>query len=533
MQQTLTDMILEQLPEALQSEVISVDFRRSPMGVADAVVAFRRQDDRIGALTRSLVGSPLVASALHKSHELKIRLHDAFVADYCDRIDIDDVSSSSATPSRIRVAFCDPNLNKALHAGHLRNIALGQAIAALWRHQGAAVTTQSVACDIGRNMAEALAGLAHSDCPDVDAFAGRLDRHLGQLYARYVRTGAVDEGKANRADAMIAREIEVHRDEADRILDLWRAADPQTLQTWSRVVDRILHEHAATLARLGVALDTVVVESRALASQAGLIERLTRLGLARVETSGAVVIETGREDYPHCPLVRSDGFPTEHLRALALWSDLARAPFDATIHVMGDEWRTSTEVRIALLDQLDCPGIGDRYTIVGHALVRFGSSTMKSSSGNVLLIDDLLDAIATRVGAADAQRGTPVGERGVRAAALVPLIAAAADQIVDVSEDRFTDLDTNLGWQLARAAAPVGKLPRPDPTDPIARYLVLQVERLQETIGRAARASDPLPVVRFCRHLLELDRRFELSVPAQLWRARLIDRALCALGVVT
>jgi arginyl-tRNA synthetase len=381
-------------------------------------------------------------------------------------------------------------------------------------------------------MAEALAGLHNAGWSDPDSVQGRLDRQLGELYARYVTAVAIDEARGNAADRVIARELDLHQDDADRILDRWRAQDPAVRTVWVKLVDRILREQAATLGRLNVAIDDVVLESTALPGQAALVAALTRAGLAQVEPSGAVVMATGRPDYAHCPLVRADGFPTEHLRALVLWIDLAARPYDLTVHVMGDEWRTSTEVRIAVLDQLLATGFGARYAIVNHALVRFGSSTMKSSSGNILLIDDALDAVQARAQSLS-QAGRAVDDRGVRAALLLPMLAAAADQMIDVTEATFCRLEDNLGWQLAAVAqqASPGALPLPDPGSPVERFLVLQVERLDAIVRRAASANNPLPVVRFCRHLLALEQQVALTPTAHHWRARLIDHGLTALGI--
>lgn len=157
---------------------------------------------------------------------------------------------------------------------------------------------------------------------------------------------------------------------------------------------------------------------------------------------------------------------------------------------------------------------------------------MKSSSGNVLLIDEALDAVFARarsIGAA----GEAVDDRGVRAALLLPMLAAAPDQIVDVTEATFSRLEDNLGWQLAAVArqARSGPLPLPDPGSPVERFLVLQVERFNAIVRRAANANDPRPLVRFCRHLLALEQRSSLTPTALLWRARLIDHGLAALGI--
>src|ERR1700680_2586799 len=50
---------------------------------------------------------------------------------------------------RLVVDYCDPNATKALHLGHLRNIALGHALASVAAHGGADVVRECQVGDIG------------------------------------------------------------------------------------------------------------------------------------------------------------------------------------------------------------------------------------------------------------------------------------------------------------------------------------------------------------------------------------------------
>src|SRR5665647_1034552 len=56
------------------------------------------------------------------------------------------------------VDFCDPSPTTALHAGYLRNIALGHALASALEAAGAHVARQTQIADAGRDMGEAMAG---------------------------------------------------------------------------------------------------------------------------------------------------------------------------------------------------------------------------------------------------------------------------------------------------------------------------------------------------------------------------------------
>src|SRR5690606_9909576 len=82
---------------------------------------------------------------------------------------------------RAIVDFCDPNATKALHVGHLRNIALGQAVASALAAAGVEVERQSHIGDAGRSMGEAMAGYQRYAAPATPADAGaKPDQFVGE-----------------------------------------------------------------------------------------------------------------------------------------------------------------------------------------------------------------------------------------------------------------------------------------------------------------------------------------------------------------
>src|SRR5207253_5129866 len=103
-----------------------------------------------------------------------------------------------------------------------------------------------------------------------------------------------------------------------------------------------------------IRFDRVLLESHAVPSAEALVQLGMARGLFRRDANGAVVYDTGRAEYAIMPLVRPDGFPTEHLRALALWWGLQQGagPVNGCVHVMGDEWLTATMHWEAILTSL-------------------------------------------------------------------------------------------------------------------------------------------------------------------------------------
>ena len=519
------------------------DFRRSPQGAADVSVILKGRVDGAArtALTAVFEAWPAVESARLSKNRLTLRFTDATLERVADGLALhrrDPLRlGGTASGRRIVVDYLDPNANKALHVGHLRNIALGGALAALWRARGADVACQSVVCDIGRNIAEALAGVSAAGGLSALKGSGPVDRIVGRLYGDIAGAVVTEEGGAD-ADAPIARELTLHGDAADATLAAWRAGDPATLALWRDMIDLVLRDQAATLARLGQRHDIFLRESDAVGPALALADRLIDVGLARREDDGVVILETGRDDYPRCPLTRSDGFATEHLRALVLWLEAAAAgPLpDRLLHVMGEEWLTSTEIRIDALTALGAGPFFERYRMLPHQLVRLDGSTMKSSAGNTLLIDDLLDALATALPAALASLPEEARGQAVAAVALTPFLIAEAGVALEIDLATLTDPARNPGFDLAALAlapsagpaTPLGAAPLGD----AGRFALLQGERLRRVLIQASERDDPVAPARFLARLAQARRDGEIGPEADAVLQPQVRAAMIACGLL-
>lgn len=492
----------------LGSVELQTDFRRSAKGPVDANVFVKARVDRPtgAALAAAFDASAAVESARFNKQKLSLRFTNAFIAARLARQVAEDSSCvQTKAPAKVVVGFCDPNANKALHVGHLRNVAIGGAISGLWQAIGADVTRQCVICDIGRNVAEALAGLEAAGVSLLDSTEVPLSERLGALYADFVQQTDVPTDRVAEGDAPIARELSRRDDAADLVLDRWRDGDPETHALWSKVIKRVCAEQLATLDRLGIGFERIIYESDAVDGAGSLVVQLADIGAARADTNGAYVLETGREDYAICPLTRSDGFPTEHLRALVLWNRLREdlVDIDRLVHVMGQEWRTSTEIRLDTLGLFQTTGFQDCYEILAHELVRIDGSKMKSSSGLVILLDHLFDAIKEQVRSTypslDPQEINPM----VRVALMALMLDHPHEAEIEVSMAYFMDPERNPGLRIVEAFAGTKYAIKPEAVSPHVRFLILQGERLARMTQTAAEKSDPRLVVRFLIRLAE------------------------------
>ncbi len=109
-----------------------------------------------------------------------------------------------AAGQRYAVYFWGANTTKALHIGHLRNLAIGNAIGGTLAQAGARVEHRSLICDVGRSMGEAMAGIVERsgrDQPGLGAGGRREERPLRRLLLRRLREGRPRRQRASRPTA--------------------------------------------------------------------------------------------------------------------------------------------------------------------------------------------------------------------------------------------------------------------------------------------------------------------------------------------
>ena len=123
-----------------------------------------------------------------------------------------------AAGRRYSVQFWDANATKALHVGHLRNLAIGNALAAALAQAGAQVERRSRISDMGRAWARrwrasCRAAARRRASPRGDE---KSDHFVGACYADYVAAGggAAAEG-LEQAEDSLSREVHVQDDAAD------------------------------------------------------------------------------------------------------------------------------------------------------------------------------------------------------------------------------------------------------------------------------------------------------------------------------
>ncbi|HXE46185.1 MAG TPA: arginine--tRNA ligase [Conexibacter sp.] len=517
------------------------------------VVPFRpaqvdvRLELRDPAWRATVRGARALAALTTSTEPLGVRFADAALAALgaaLERQEPDALATRAVAAGRRWVVnFGDPNTTKALHVGHLRNVAIGNAVASAAEALGADVVRQSRVGDFGRSMGEAMAGyVAHGDgrTPERDGVKG--DRLIGACYLRYVErlpprapATAEDDG-----DAALSRERVLHRDDAEELLARWRAGEPQAIELFEQLRAWVVAGHDETYARLGVRVDRTLFESDYLAHAEALVQEALATGVVERGAEAATVFPTGEEAYPRLLLHRRDGFPTQHLRYVATYD--ATRPLLAgarSIAVFGSEWRGLIRACEALLERLR-PGqeIHPTDNLMHEMVLGAGGDAVKSSRGGALLADELFEQVARSAPVAGLARrhGACDADELARIVVLGWFIGRPLQQRVTLELDELLDPRRNAGWSLAQAWARAcdprhDGAPDPQPDDPGYRFVLVQSQRHRRLLEKCAEELDLLPFVRFHFHL----SRWFAAVPATPRIARalrgVLGEGLAALGL--
>jgi tRNA synthetases class I (R) len=489
-----------------------------------------------------------------------------------------------ARAQRYAIQFWDANATKALHVGHLRNLALGNALAASLEQGGGEVERRSVISDAGRSMGEAMAGIVRSGhhtsaWPEGDQ---KSDHFVGLCYADYVAAGGFAEEGIDEREDSLTRELRMQNDAADELLKRVMGGESEALELWFKTRAWVISGQRKTLARLGVAFDRVFFESDFLEEGNELVERGLREGKLERRVDGVVIYDTGVEHMEEMPLVRADGQTTQHMRAVSYWMGTPSVEGVTTIQITGTEWVAHSTCIRQLMGELSGEDPGTRGPLAGgrgrgggsrengsegssgdarvggadatnggggrgihpthdifHGMVAQQKRAVSSSDEGGLLIDDLIEWIETRIDAdpqmREVRRAHPAPERIPAQIALGYFLPYPMTPRVDFEMDKLLTERESLGWDLVRARATHGTLstsPGHRPADdPDYRSAVVQSEIYRRHLRLAVERYDVTPLALYLRHLARWYTETERSSHVERVIHTLLDRSARGLGL--
>jgi hypothetical protein len=484
-----------------------------------------RSDPRSLQMLKRIENEPWVDTLTPTEDGVELRLTDTWIETTGAALEAGGGAEAElvdlARGERFAVQFWDANATKALHVGHLRNLALGNSLAAALEQGGGQVERRSIISDAGRSMGEAMAGIIRSGhhasaWPDGDQ---KSDHFVGLCYADYVAAGGFSEEGIDEREDSLTRELRMQNDAADELLKRVMQGESEALELWFKTRAWVIAGQRKTLARLGVAFDRVFFESDFLDDGADLTERGLREGKLQRRVDGVVVYDTGVEHLEEMPLVRADGQTTQHMRAVSYWMGAPDLEGVTTLQICGTEWVAHSTCIRKLMTELThgengsangaaSRGIHPTHDIF-HGMVAQQKRAVSSSEEGGLLIDDLIEWIETRIDsdpqAREVRRAHPSPEQIPAQVALGWFLPYPVTPRLEFDTDKLLAERESLGWDLVCARARHGTsetAPGHRPAeDPDYRCAVVQSEIYRRHLRLAVERYDVTPLALYLRHL--------------------------------
>jgi arginyl-tRNA synthetase len=519
-----------------------------------------REDEGSRRALERIEAEPWVEAVSSEGDEVLLRLSDSWIEAAGAALEagrVETAHTDLAAGKRYAVYFWGANTTKALHIGHLRNLAIGHAIGAALEQAGARVERRSLICDVGRSMGEAMAGVVQSGrdqqvWPDGEE---KSDHFVGACYADYVTAGRASGAGGGEqddgAEDSVARESSMYNDKADELMMRVLNGDQESLELWSKTRAWVISGQRKTLTRLGIAFDRVIFESDFLPEVLELTNQgLSEGTLTKRYGDDMVMYETEREELEEMPLVRSDGLPTQHMRALAYWSAAPELDDVISLQVCGTEWVAHVTCRRQLIDALgavngngngngSAKGGGPPTHDVFHGMVARDRTSITSSKEGALLIDDLGEWLERQIEAdperAEVRRQHPEADRLPARIALGYFLLQPTAKRVDFEPEKLLREEKgSLGWDLARAQAHRGTAPlaaERAAEDADYRFAVVQSELYRRHLRSSVESLDVVPLARYISHFARWYREEERSPEVERVVRTVLDQGVRGLGL--
>src|SRR3989344_343192 len=318
------------------------------------------------------------------------------------------------------IEHTSPNPNKAMHLGHLRNNLVGMSLANLIEQCGAHVTRDCVDNNRGIAIAKAMYGflaLKKKDAeveneahPTLDkgGAGGGTQNWINNKDAWYTPQDLnmrpdvfVSECYVGCCD-LIKENPEIDDVIRKMVID-WENKDKDTWALWQHILDYSYAGMNMTLARLGNKWDYIWHEHEHYQAGKDYVEQGLSKGIFKKLDDGAVLTQIEEKyNIPETILLKSDGTALYITQDIAL-TDLKKKKYNADklVWVIGPVQSLAMQQMFAVCEQLGIGKLSDfihiPYGYMGLKDEDGNFKKMASRDGTVLLIDDLLDTIKSKI----------------------------------------------------------------------------------------------------------------------------------------
>ncbi|PIN73721.1 arginine--tRNA ligase [Candidatus Woesearchaeota archaeon CG10_big_fil_rev_8_21_14_0_10_45_16] len=281
---------------------------------------------------------------------------------------------NQAKGKRIVIEYCGPNTNKPLHLGHLRNMALGNAVCRILSFYGHTVIPVNIINDRGVHICQSM--LAYQRWGGNKEPDKKGDHFVGDYYVMF--------SKAAKEDPAL-------QEEAQELLVKWENNDPETRKLWQQMNSYVLNGFSETYKRFGIKFDKEYFESQYYSKGKEMVMEGLEQGIFQKDAQGSIIAPLEDQKLPDKILLRANGTSIYITQDMYL-ADMRYADFKYSqmIYVVASEQRLHFQQLFAILKKLRKPYAENMYHL-SYGLVHLPSGRMKSREGTVVDADDVMD----------------------------------------------------------------------------------------------------------------------------------------------
>ncbi len=325
---------------------------------------------------------------------------------------------------KIVIEYCGPNTNKPLHLGHVRNMALGNAMCRILAFQGHTVHPVNIINDRGIHICQSM--LAYQKWGKGKKPEGKGDHFVGDYYVLFAK--ALKENPA-------------FKDEAQDLLTRWEHGDKTVRALWKKMNSWVLKGFAETYKRFGITFDREYFESELYEAGKEVAFEGLQKGIFIKDDTKAIVAPLESYQLPNKVVLRGDGTSVYITQDLYLaqkrYEDYR---FDRLIYVVASEQQVHFRQLFKILELLERPYARKLYHL-SYGMVHLPTGRMKSREGTVIDADEIMDEMQALVETEIRKRYETLSEKEIHQRA--EIIGLAAIKFFMLRTDAHRDIIFN------------------------------------------------------------------------------------------
>ncbi len=290
----------------------------------------------------------------------------------------------------ILIEYLEPNTNKPLHIGHLRNGFLGVAISNIFKEKGHKDIKINLVNNRGVHICKSMLAYkkwGEGKTPKSEKIKG--DHFVGNYYVKYT--------KEEEKNPLLKEEV-------NKMLFDWERGDKETISLWKKMNSWVYKGFKESYKNFGFKFDKTYYESDIYNLGKDIIKKGVKKGVFYIGEEGGIIFDLDEKEFGltkdrekrKLTLLRKDGTSLYITQDIGLAVKKSKEyKFDKSIHIVGLEQNYYFKTLFSVLKALEY-GFAYKMYHLSYGMVYLPEGKMKSREGKIIDADNLFIDIKER-----------------------------------------------------------------------------------------------------------------------------------------